>query len=88
MEKPNFAFLPEWVNRRDEGEDVTDEQFTRWGLEGTRMYSLEGVGGETKNRLKMHVADVESRYWKPVGEILAAQVGIQSSTCEINIKIY
>ena len=79
LEKPNFVFLkvPEWVNGRAAGEEVTDEQFTRWGLEGTwmSMYSLEGVGEETKNRLKRHIADVESRYWKPVGEILAAHVG-------------
>ena len=88
LQKPNFAFLkvPQWVNGRDEGEYVTDEQFARWGL--GRHHSLEGVRGETKNRLKRHIADVESRSWKPEGEILAAHVGIQSSTCEIDIKIY
>ena len=98
FEKPNFKFLkvPEWVNGRAEGEEVTDEQFTTWGLEGTRMYSLEGVGEETKNSLKRRMADVECRYWKPEGEILAAHVGIQETTApfpcadktEINIKIY
>ena len=82
FEKPNFKFLkvPEWVNGRAEGEEVTDEQFTTWGLEGTRMYSLEGVGEETKNSLKRRMADVECRYWKPEGEILAAHVGIQETT--------
>ena len=48
--------------------------------------------------MKRHIADVESRYWKPAGEILAAHVGIQETTTpnpvgpgnktEINIKIY
>ena len=87
--KPNFAFLkvPQWVNGRREGEYVTDEQFTRWGLR--RHHSLEGVGGETKNRLKRHLADVESRSWKPVGEILVAHVGkINQFSGEIDIKIY
>ena len=99
-QKPNFAFLkvPQWVNEREEGDDVTDEQFTRWGLD--RRYPLEGwmlpEKEEEVERLKRVVADQECRAWKPTGEILAAHVSIQETTTpnqqankeKINIKIH
>ena len=89
-EKPNFAFLkvPEWVNERDEWEDttdhdderedITDEQFTRWGLDA--VHQIEGLPEEPKNMLKMTVANQEIRSWKPRGEILEAHVSIQEAT--------
>ena len=79
-EEPNFAFLkvPEWVNERDEWEDITDEQFTRWGLDA--VHQIEGLPEEPKNMLKMTVANEEIRSWKPRGEILEAHVSIQEVT--------
>ena len=94
-QKPNFAFLkvPEWVHEREEGGDITDEQFISWGLD--RMCPLQGLK-EGKPKNKRDVADEESRKWKLTGEILAAHVSIQETTTpnqqankeKININIY
>ena len=90
--KPNFAFLkvPEWVNERDEWEDttddddderedITDEQFTRWGL--VRLVEdFEGMPVELKKKVKRIIASQEFMLWKPRGEILEAHVSIQEAT--------
>ena len=69
-EKPNFAFLrvPKWVNEREEGEDVTDEQFTEWGLH--QRCPLEGwMFPSEGERLKREVTS-------PAIKMYRAQIGI------------